>query len=168
MLTNLDTILGSLKSLSPEELETLKKRVVALQSLGGQVTTQEARPSGRIDAEQSYVLRTIRSVLQEAGVPSPDFHTMRNKVRKDSAFVNGVVVVYEFFKNEKRKETKQALIRVGVSLLYQNLKEINIPVSGYTMCKHLSRLPSVVDRAFPAYAKNKMLGMIVRRAKKEE
>ncbi|HKU52519.1 MAG TPA: hypothetical protein VJQ25_08630, partial [Nitrospira sp.] len=60
-----------------------------------------------------------------------------------------------------RRVQQQRLLSIAVELLYQDLGQQNIPASLVTVIRHIHRLPAVMDRNFPQYAMNGLLGLLV-------
>jgi len=59
-----------------------------------------------------------------------------------------------------------AFFRLGITLLHRNMHEMNVSVSIRTVMNHTHRIPSVIEQSFPGYARNGLLGLIIRRKEK--
>ena len=60
---------------------------------------------------------------------------------------------------------RTTLLKVGIRLLYQNLTQMGIAVSAMTLMQHFHRLPACINRAYPTYAENGYLRLVVARQK---
>jgi hypothetical protein len=60
------------------------------------------------------------------------------------------------------KVQQRALFRLGIVLLCNNLAEMETPISGMSLMNHIHRIPSLINRAFPGYARLGLLSKIIR------
>lgn len=119
-----------------------------------------ARSPVRDDTDM--VLEAIQRVLERLGVElvSPGM------LRKVSSFPKfrdeKVPAIMKFVRSGVPRRVQQiGLLNVGVLLLYQNMQQMGIAVSSRAILNHAHRIPSVINNAFPGYAANGLLGMIV-------
>lgn len=72
-----------------------------------------------------------------------------------------------FFKQacpvESKPVTKRVILSTGIDLLYKDLSGLGVVVSPKVLANSLCNVPAVLDRAFPGYARNGMLNIIVKR-----
>lgn len=62
----------------------------------------------------------------------------------------------------RNRVRKRAFLQVAVRLLFDNLKQMEVPRSVLMAMNHIHRLQSVIDNSFPGYAKDGLLHMVVR------
>ena len=68
-----------------------------------------------------------------------------------------------FFENAAPKHVQRmAILRMAVSLLYDNLEAMGVAVSSRTVMAHVHRLPAVLNQAFPGYAASGKLHLSTR------
>lgn len=154
-----------LPKLSAAELEAVRKAIGFLQSVGG-------APSGKTRKEQAsetwaeQAVYVIAKVCQEKGTDfsspaalkaSPQFKAMQAKFREDDGALEN------YFKNavDRNRVQAQALLRVGVVLLIEAMKEQELPIAARYVMTSIHRVPSVIGRAFPGYAESGMLGLVI-------
>jgi len=114
------------------------------------------------DVDSLMLIEVISDVLASRGFRIPStilrksaaFGYMQKKTKRLFQFLNQ--------SNFNRSEMR-LLIRIGVKLLASNLEEIGVPVGGVTLMRHIHRMPSVINHAFPGYAASGALYMLVRR-----
>ena len=56
---------------------------------------------------------------------------------------------------------ERALLRMGVKLMAENLQKANWEVNSRIIARHIHRLPGIVNMAFPGYASNGMLKLML-------
>lgn len=178
-------ILNELPKLSPEWRQAIKTRLNALESLenpgnggktavfGGSNKAFQERgfsihpktpknvvfPSKTLESHD--VLRAICDFMTYSGLETPPFGALcRSPLYR--AF-NDKCPALGLFIGECNRIERQALLVVGIELLYKNLAQIGIAVSARTLMSHIHRVPAVINKSFPLYAQNGMLRMIVRK-----
>ena len=131
--------------------------------LDGVGVAQSSRSASAADLETT-LLDSIVRVMKREGVDAspvfalrklPEFKTLQQKLDGGLA---------EFFRHamHRNKLKRHALILLSIKLLYKNLVEMNVPVSSRMMMNHIHRIPSVLDDAFPGYARSGMLGIVIK------
>jgi hypothetical protein len=59
--------------------------------------------------------------------------------------------------------TRRVILATGIDLLYKDLGNMGVVVNPKVLANNLPRIPAVLDRAFPGYARFGMLRLIVKR-----
>jgi len=149
----LKTVLRLLPTLQPDELQAVSGRLAALGQLSG------------ASVHTAFVLEAIVDQLASLGVDKTTVPLLSKPTDKEFVtFRSHVPSLMSFVRKTIRNRTGQrALLQLGVRLLYENLTKMDIPVSGRTVRRHVHRLPSVLNQAFPNYSRSGILGMVVSR-----
>ena len=64
---------------------------------------------------------------------------------------------------ETKINTRRVVLATGINLLYEDLEGMGVvAISPKVLANNLPRIPAVLDRAFPGYARYRMLKIIVR------
>jgi hypothetical protein len=183
-LVDLTTILNELPQLNAEQRQVLLDRLNALKSLENTGNTPKNTILGGLrkafqergfsqppktakndvftpkTLESHDVLRAICDFMTYSGLETPHFEGLR-RAPQYKAF-NDKCAALGLFIGECNRIERQALLVVGIELLYKNLVDMGIAVSARTLMSHIHRVPAVVNRSFPLYAQNGYLKHIVR------
>jgi hypothetical protein len=62
------------------------------------------------------------------------------------------------------RQEQLAVLRMGISLLYEQLIDSGRPVSSYDLMPSIGRIPALINQAFPGYAESFGLQFLVRPA----
>ncbi len=115
-----------------------------------------------LDLDCDLVLSCLCTEMQSMGVEFTQWHVLK-KGRNYSAFQQKVPGLMKYLRNQKLSKTEtQALMAVGMRLLYRELTREDKATSSWLMMMNINRIPSLFNRSFPGYAKSGVLGMIVR------
>lgn len=143
-------------NLKPAELRDLKAFIDMRLSMAGAVTA--VRPLA------DEILDQIIEVCRAEGIEAATQSRLRNHPAYKTYAEKCEEYVKPFLDHVQygNRVRKHALIRCAIRLLIKNLKKMNVPVSALMTMNHIHRMQSVVDDAFPGYAKNGLLYMVVR------
>lgn len=161
MITPLNTIISLLPKLSTAELKTLQDRIKALQQFNGHSHDEESSSS----SPEAQALDAVHEVLKGIGVELTQPPLLRKRANMP-AFREDLKSVMAFLENNGAPLTRierQTLLNFGVELLYKNMTEMGVPISGTTVIRHFHRIPAVFNAAFPGYASAGLLRMIIRK-----
>lgn len=153
IVSDLQTVLRILPTLSVEDLAHVKQRLAMMNSVSS-VDVKLVYPTMFLDV--------ICEVLRARGVEFT-YAAQLQKSTQYPAFAKKVPGLLEYFGTVKNVVQKAALVRVSVGLLYDNLIEMNVPVGSRTMMAHIHRIPNILNKHFPGYAQSGLLSMIVRK-----
>ena len=161
MTPELKKVLELLPGLSAPDLSQVEQRLRALRAL---TTPLLSLPSGEIERpfEDMVLDAIITTMLDRAGESVPRVHLQKSP--QLSAFRKKLLPLSKFFAGLERNQ-QRALLHLSIKLLYDNMLQMNIPITGRLVMQHIHRLPAVINRHFPGYAQHKLLPMIIRQKK---
>jgi len=136
-----------IRQMSPQELEELKRYI------------NNWRPTGEPSESLSWVIEAFETECKRLllGFIQP---AVRDIVRGHTPELES------FFKvacPDSKVVTKRVILATGLDLLYKNLRDMGVAVSPRVLANNLPRVSSVLDAAFPGYARHGMLSAIVKR-----
>jgi len=155
--TNYNLARKAVLKLNLSELARLRAEIGVLMALPGAADRT-------VDVEDSrFGLWAINELLTSNGLEPPSLsrlasHRHRSKFDQDYAAVDGYLREAGLDKVQRR-----TLVEIGLKLLYRNMVELGVPVSGVTLMNQIYRIPSMINKAFPGYAESGLLKMIVRK-----
>jgi hypothetical protein len=157
-MTQLSDILQSLPNLTQDEILQVRNRATMLLDYG---PAAKANTNGH--ADEQFVLEAIVSVLSKMGVEHSSITVLKRQMDY-KAFADKVPNLIKYLNMASTNRIEQrAILHASIELLYRNLIQIGLPISGRTLMSHIHRVPAVVNQAFPAYAECGMLSWIIRR-----
>jgi hypothetical protein len=143
----MDDLKRQIRQLSNPELIELRKYI------------NNWRPTGQPSERLSWVTETFESEckrLMLGFVQPAALQIVRTHTSDIESFLNLTCP-------ETKVITRRGVLATGIDLLYKNLGEMGVVVSPKVLANNLSRIPAVLDRAFPGYARFGLLKMIVQR-----
>jgi len=116
-----------------------------------------------LESEVDFILETMQRVLSSMGVEHTSVATLRGSPQY-AAFKQKAPAIVAYLDSAcPTNRVKQiAVLSIGVRLLYENLASQGFPVSSRFLMTHIHRLPSVMNRAFPGYARAGLLNLLVK------
>jgi hypothetical protein len=161
-----EQIAALLLLLGKEELEQVRARAgVLAQAAGinGRTSPAAELSAPQISADESdidLVLSEIAALLRDQGVEFASV-PMLKRVTNFKSFAEKVPATMKFFRGVTTNRTKlRALIRISISLLYKDLIKMNMAATTRTLMSHWHRVPAVMDKNFPGYARAGHLGLL--------
>jgi hypothetical protein len=153
-MKTIDQVLRLLPRLTKHELDEVKEQINLLRTVGP--STQR-----EVGDEASELLQAIVTFLSSRGL---EYNTMAmlRKVDQYEAFADKAKNVFRFMKGVEGRTKKRAFLSLAAELLYDDLTSMDVAVSARTMMSHTHRIPAVINKNFPGYARAGMLGIIVR------
>lgn len=145
-MSDLEDVLKALPQLSRQQLDEVIRHANATKSLTPDKITAGTDADLVVDA----VIRT----LQRKGLAAVNPVVLRN-IKPNEELLTWAK------QHTKTRVELIALLSLGFELLANNLTELHIPIGPKTLMRHASRVPGVVDRAFPGYAQSNLLGFIL-------
>jgi hypothetical protein len=151
-MSHFQTIIDLLPSLTNEELNQLLIRTKFLFS-----------PIANNQSDESWVLQCICDCLSSKGVEfasvpfllkSPDIGSFRDKLPGVLRYLEG---------SGLQRNERKAVLTLGIQGLYDNLVEMGMLVSVRVVLRHFHRIPSVLSKEYPGYAKAGVLHKLVQR-----
>lgn len=156
-MTNFNKIVDMLPALSTDELSTLSQRLVALRALGSSPSPKEQAGS-----LEHWLLSQMAAVMVSVGQPDGPVWMMQGNAKSLAELRRKGIVVQEFCKQASAQRVEQTkLLRIGLDLLYKDLRNYGVPVTPAVLLRHLHRIPATIDRHFPGYAACGLLGLII-------
>ena len=160
-MTRLEQILQDLPRLTAEQRSLIADRIKFLNSAGTVLTMPTVTEQARDDDAADWALDVLLETMQRLGVECP-FKPAIKKSSQYAAFRQKVPgIVAWMSRSVKKRNQRRALFAMGVGLLYENMVEMEVAVSARSVMQHIHRLPSVINQAFPDYARAGLLGFIV-------
>lgn len=162
-------------SLSPDEALTQAKRLIplmtekhhkeliqsinALRQLSGKSSIHaESAPEVKVN---DWTLIEIAELLTARGIEQTTPFMLRKRCPSITAYNEKVAGLMTYL-DSVPKVQQRALFRMGVVLLCNNLAEMGTPISGMSLMNHIHRIPSLINQAFPGYARFGLLSKIIR------
>jgi hypothetical protein len=155
------TVKTLLPRLSPSQLAEVRRHIDGLAQFVK--IPQSDEPEAEVIDDEPFVLEVIAKTLTDMGVECSSRHSLwRGDGSKE--FKAKCPELMRWLRRVVRTRTEQrAVLKMGVTLLYENMVKAGFPASARTVRNHIHRVPSVINQAFPGYAKNGMLALIVRK-----
>lgn len=150
-------VVALLPQLTADELKQVKQRINALGSLGGGATARLDEPA---DDDASWVLNVVCTTMRKLGQPYgvQQLRAMPQtmaQLRKRT----GPLMAYL---NQVDGPCREGFLAMAVEMLAANITALHIPCTTPIVIKHLDRIPALVERQFPGYAKMGLLKFIIR------
>jgi hypothetical protein len=145
------SIIAKLPDLPRGELEQLRSRISAQLHLTAGEPDLSALPANQAERDDPmFVLECISEVLSGLGVEFVSAGILR-KAAGFGAFKEKVPLLMHFLRRaSKERRCQRAILCVGVDVLYQNMTQMGLPISGRAVMNNLHRVPSTLLQAFPA------------------
>lgn len=150
-------VIATLGQLTPEERGRVAERLRAMASLvpahaGGRPSAQapedEVLEAICAAAARMSGERVVPAALRRVG----QFSALRAKTPALAAYAVA---------HAPDRARRRALLSLGFDLLYRDLAAMGVAVSARALMSHAHRLPSVIDAAFPGYARAGLLRMVL-------
>lgn len=118
----------------------------------------------RTDDYPGIVLDIIIDECRRAGLDPAASPSRLKHARHYKPFVTKIEDegLADFFRDasERNRIRARKLIRLGISLLIENLVQMNVAISATTVMAHVHRIPGVLNQAFPGYAAEGLLSLV--------
>lgn len=155
----LAVIVGLLPSLTPAELQQVRLKVGALLSVSGSVPSH-----GQVivDSDESWVLGCICDHCRDNGRDLTPVSMLRN-AQGIGTFREYLPQLMRYLETGagKARQRKHILLLTGLDLLAANLERMRIPITSRLLLRNVSRIPAVIDQAFPGYYRNGRLPWVI-------
>ena len=154
-----------LDELSNRELTQLRKRIDMKLSTNSNDNVND-KVIAITNDDETMVLRTICKLLSQSGMEFSHPWLLRRAFvfKSFQAKLPGVSKYIDQAKCTRAE--RLAVMTIGVQLLIRDMQEKNLPVASRQLMAHVHRIPEVINKAFPLYAPNGLLRMIVRQAQR--
>jgi hypothetical protein len=150
--------------LDVSELVEIKARIGIRQQMGGATASADNASGieiGKLETDIDLVLSEIASHMLDEGLEFASVPQLK-RMNNFRSFADKVPPTMVYFRKATRNRVKlRALIRMSIKLLYKDMQRMQISASTRTMLNHWHRIPSVINRSFPGYAKAGLLGLLV-------
>lgn len=155
----LTQIKAQLDALTPSQRANIRQYLAMREALGA----VERYEKEQFDAAQ-LMLEAIADITRRNGNDMTPPHRLRKTPNYKEFKQKHDEGLSEFLRDAvKRNRVKlRALVWLSVKLLYRHLVEMGVPVSARMMMNHIHRIPSVLDDAFPGYARSGLLGIVIK------
>jgi len=157
MTDEFTTILSLLPRITMEERHQLRTRLAYARTLFS---------PGTDNGDEALAIRAICQVLASKGIEYPSLPLL-SRWPGYSAFCAKVPGVIKFLSGPgkiTRSETS-ALLTFAVELLMEDLQSMNLAIGARNLMNHIHRIPAVVNRCFPGYARSGLLHQMILRRK---
>ena len=158
-------IVRMLASLSPQELEELRQRIIALQALGTSIVP--AAGTGAVETDEAFVLGCIGELLMHLGAEASMLMLLqwsKVKAKDGSAFREKVPSLMKFLgRAHATRIGQRALLLFCFELLYLDMQASGHVVSPKMLMHNIHRIPATLDAHFPGYARAGLLDWIIDR-----
>jgi hypothetical protein len=162
MSATAESIITSLGSLPPGEVEHVLKHITAMRSLGawgGESTDDDS-------SEARRVFRILCEEMQLAGLI--DMHNVSyQRMRNRRGFAEKAKHVCAFLDEQHQdRRVQDGILRIGMQLLIRWMREWadtkgDFLVTPYVLARNIHKLPARLDRAFPGYGAVGMLHLLI-------
>lgn len=142
--------------LSPANLHRLRDKVNCLIQLSG--VDEDDRDDGRLFYDS--LIQSISEATGKRCCPHKAFTRTRHYAIYKKKLPDVLEFIGENLPTLKRLE-RVYLFGVISNVLITNLQDIKVPVSVGAACRHLDRIPELMDDAFPGYIQAGLLTMLV-------
>lgn len=148
--------ISQLPLLTTQQLENLSTRIKLLDKTSSKIH----------GGKQEFGLRVLQAICDTMNKNKVETPTV-NTLRRSAAYVAVKLKIQDlqtFFESlSKSKITQDAVLKIAVGLLYENLLTWKgVAVSSHLLLKQIHRLPSVLNQAFPGYSQSGLLVKIVK------
>lgn len=157
---SLQKVLFLLPQLSAAQLRDVQARVNALLQF-------DAGAAGPEDSDVELVLFAIAQTVAGLGIPVSV--PLMKKSSSYPAFKTSVPLLMHFVRKAAKDRTEQqALLRMGVMMLYQDLEWMKIPTTPRVLMQQILNLPASIEKRFPSYARSGMLHWVLKKEAEHE
>jgi hypothetical protein len=159
-MSPVNQVLDLLVQLSQGELDQVRAACTTLKMLGPGKQRQLPK---QVDTQEHLILDEIVVTLRNMGVEfaSPSMLRQNRGYQKFSEKVPGII---QFLNAATTNRVDQrAVLALGIRLLYKQLESWGLPVTALVIMNNAYRIPSLINRAFPGYARSGMLSWIIRK-----
>lgn len=164
MITNFPDILRALHLLSKDQLDEVIKNANALKQFTGPSPIRPTK-NAPLNNATTDALRCLADTLQHLGVDFIPVSALDKRVTK--SFEAKLAGVHKFVNKAcPTRNQRNALLRLGIVLLYDDLVRMGIAVSPFLMMAQFHRIPSLINREAPGYANSGLLHALVTRSMK--
>jgi hypothetical protein len=157
---SLQKVLPFLPKLNADELAELQGRISYLSQNAPASSSKAQQP---VDADTDMILETLVRALSSMGVEFSSVAMLRS-AQQYAAFKQKAPHVLAFLRHACPNNRVQqiAVLTIGIKLLYANLERMGLQASSRYVMAHIHRVPSILNEAFPGYARAGVLGWIAR------
>lgn len=111
-------------------------------------------------SDDLLALRCIMDALRDMGTETFGYERYK-KHAGWKAFAAKVPPVLKFVRKAgDERVLHNAILSLGIKLLYQELTRAGYPVTGITIMAHFHRVPAMIEMAFPGYVKSGLLNLV--------
>lgn len=159
-MTAYSDILKLLPKCTVEELQQIPEAIKPLLMMkGGSLNVSDAAIADTDDRAGDDILYALLKAH-----PMPGYHatSQLRKVRGYGEFVNRLPMLMEYFEQVETHDRIFMFMLFGWKALIDNLEAMGMSPGYALIMSHAHRIPAVIDRHFPGYAKAGMLGLAFR------
>lgn len=170
-----DELKAAALRLTPPLQQELRQALTVSLNASGHITKQsiplvviDAKAEAKADAIAEIFLDCIVQHMEGRGADftsrtmlmrGSQFPAYRHKFRDGARLAR-----YFMMAVEKSKIKRLAFMHLAVRCMYDNLTDMNVPISSRAMMNHVHRIPSIINQAFPGYAESGLLQLVIRQA----
>lgn len=159
-MSNIKTVLDIIPTLSSAELSKVTAAIGAANAIGnkrGPTLTTD------LSSDDMWMLGAVADYMRDRGIDATSVSLLRGQ-RGYRAFAAKVPAIAKFLKPCGARVKQRALLHVGIELLFADLQKIGLAATSRLVMAHAHRIPAVINRAFPGYAQQGLLHLIIRGA----
>jgi hypothetical protein len=131
-----------LPKMNPAEMRRLRDQLTARLSL---ISNRSS------DRRDNVVMRSLAAVMKRKGLLLPS--NVNSSVPTELAHWLASLGL--------NQTEEQMLVELGFSLVVDDLRKVNVPVTAKNLLRNAVRIPSVIDREFPGYAQVGAIRLII-------
>lgn len=156
-MTPYQQIKALLPQLSNDELQRLKKEIGASLQFASGVSNGNRHP----ELEKDEVVSVVHDVCKAFAISGHYQQLVTESKRPNNAEKIFGLKTW-LARVTSTKATRLTILRMGIELLHADLSGwMDQPVTGGILVRHIDKIPSVLDKHFPGYARSGLLNMIV-------
>jgi hypothetical protein len=170
-----DEIAKLLHSLTADELAEVRARAgILLQSGGRPAASAPTTTAAKIaappaeSADLDIIVQEIAAYFQREGLEYVSEAMLKRTANYRSFEAKAIASLPYFRKVSSQRVRLRAIIRLAIRLLHKDMQAMNVAVSVRTLMNHWHRVPAVIDKNFPGYAKIGMLRLLIGEAGEAE
>lgn len=160
-------VTDNLASLTQDELDLLITKLQAFKSLGKRSIAKNAKALPKSD-DDLYVQALANAVKEQSG--EQIYSAQITRTREFTVFKGSISAFDDFLRRGgcNSRVTRFAAAAFAYAELYRSIEQMNNGAPSWrTLLRQSDRLASMIDRAFPHYARQGMLAFVFKRKKQK-
>ena len=151
-------VLAILPELTAQELVSISEAIKAAQNLGGEAAGAVIAHNS-LSADEHELLGIIVQFSQNKAIDltglnqlsrAPDIGKFKAKVPDIKRYMDNAGL---------KRNQRRSILYVAVELIHQDLLDLGVAVSSRVLMRHVHRIPALLNRQFPNYARTGLLSL---------